>query len=139
MSTQPTDDDLTACYREANGENTGKAQPLTTARIFKAMRAAIAKWGTPVAGGEPVAYVDQFELAHIGLEAFEPTISKAPVSPHDVALYTSPQPVREPMTPEQRDALWESYKYDDGEEWTVDWEQIVDAVERHHGITGGQT
>lgn len=39
-----------------------------------------------------------------------------------------------PMTPEQRDALWESCKYDDGEEWTVDWERIVDAVERHHGI-----
>lgn len=51
-----------------------------------------------------------------------------------------PQAEAVPMTPEQRDALWESCKYDDGEEWTVDWEQIVDAVERHHriGIKGGQ-
>ena len=47
MSNTPSDADLTACYREANGEATGKAQPLTTQRIFRAMRAAIVKWGTP--------------------------------------------------------------------------------------------
>lgn len=35
-----TDDDLTAIYKQANGEDAGKAQPLTTQRIFKAMRAA---------------------------------------------------------------------------------------------------
>lgn len=47
MSNTPSDEELTACYREANGEMHGKAQPLTTQRIFRAMRAAIVKWGTP--------------------------------------------------------------------------------------------
>ena len=47
MSNIPSDADLTACYREANGEATGKAQPLTTQRIFTAMRAAISRFGTP--------------------------------------------------------------------------------------------
>ena len=47
MSNTPTDAELTACCREANGEMHGKAQPLTTQRIFRAMRAAIVKWGTP--------------------------------------------------------------------------------------------
>ena len=47
MSNTPSDEELTACYREANGEMHGKAQPLTTQRIFRAMRAAIVKCGTP--------------------------------------------------------------------------------------------
>lgn len=47
--TEPTDAELTECYKAANGEDVGKAQPLTTQRIFRAMRAAIAKWGTPPA------------------------------------------------------------------------------------------
>lgn len=34
-----TDSDLTRIYKQVNGEAEGKAQPLTTARIFKAMRA----------------------------------------------------------------------------------------------------
>ncbi len=41
----PTDAELTAIYKAVNGEDTGKAQPLTTQRIFRAMRAAITKWG----------------------------------------------------------------------------------------------
>ena len=35
-----TDEELSAIYKQANGEDVGKAQPLTTQRIFKAMRAA---------------------------------------------------------------------------------------------------
>ena len=52
MSNTPSDEELTACYREAN-EIHGKAPPLTAQRIFRAMRAAIVKWGTP----QPVAPV----------------------------------------------------------------------------------
>ena len=37
---QPTDDELTAIYKKANGE-VGKPQPLTTQRIFRAMRAML--------------------------------------------------------------------------------------------------
>jgi hypothetical protein len=58
--TYPTDAELTQLYKEANGEIGGKRQPLTTQRIFKAMRAAIEKWGTPTpAGGlQPEAEVE---------------------------------------------------------------------------------
>jgi hypothetical protein len=34
-----TDEELTAIYKRANGEDTGKAKPLTTENIFRAMRA----------------------------------------------------------------------------------------------------
>ena len=73
-----------------------------------------------------------------------------PYPPHyglvwDAMLAAAPQPTKPqagavPLTKERREALWESCKYDNGEEWTVDWEQIVDAAERHHGIgiKGGQ-
>lgn len=36
------DEDLAKIYKHANGEDVGKAQPITTARVFKAMRAALA-------------------------------------------------------------------------------------------------
>lgn len=36
----PEDGELVAIYKRANGEDTGKAQPLTTKRIINAMRAA---------------------------------------------------------------------------------------------------
>ena len=56
--TEPTDAELTAIYKAANGESTGKSQPLTTQRIFRAMRAAIAQRGSqPAVVGEPVAWL----------------------------------------------------------------------------------
>ena len=55
---KPTDAELTAIYKAANGESTGKSQPLTTQRIFRAMRAAIAQWGSqPAVAAEPVAWL----------------------------------------------------------------------------------
>ncbi len=36
-----SDATLTAVYKHANGENTGKLQPLSTKRIFKAMKAMV--------------------------------------------------------------------------------------------------
>lgn len=56
----PTDAELTECYKAANGEDVGKAQPLTTQRIFRAMRAAIARWGAqpaPAASQKPPTQV----------------------------------------------------------------------------------
>lgn len=50
----PTDAELTAIYKAANGEDTGKAQPLTTQRIFRAMRAVLAKWGAQPVACEPL-------------------------------------------------------------------------------------
>lgn len=107
-------------------------------------RAVLAKWGTPApVGVEPALH--QYQASDGTWKDFDSerhrrdTVAAGyPVR----TLYTVTQTGAgaAPMTPEQRDALWESCKYDDGEEWTVDWEQIVDAVERHHriGIKGGQ-
>lgn len=43
----PTDEDLTRLYKEANGELNGKLQPLTTKRIFRAMRYMLAQARIP--------------------------------------------------------------------------------------------
>ena len=69
---KPTDAELTEVYKTANGELTGKSQPLTTQRIFRAMRAAIAKWGQPqaVAGVEPMPMPDLTQLTERGAEAW---------------------------------------------------------------------
>lgn len=37
-----TDEELTAIYKRANGEDVGKAKSLTTQRVFRAMRATAA-------------------------------------------------------------------------------------------------
>lgn len=37
----PSDAELTRIYKIANGEDKGKPQPITSQRIFRAMRAAI--------------------------------------------------------------------------------------------------
>lgn len=152
MSTQPTDDDLTACYREANGENTGKAQPLTTARILKAMRAAIAKWGTPATGGEPVAAVEVRPSKHGTTLTWSPDLGAFSLPNGMHRLYTSPQPVREPLTDGQaREVLWTEHLRWMGAagldtegmrptgEWLDHFLTYARAIEAAHGITGGQT
>lgn len=55
MATEPTNPELAEVYKAANGEDIGKAQPLTTARIFNAMRAAVERWGQPSEAIAPVA------------------------------------------------------------------------------------
>lgn len=64
------DEDLATIYKRANGEDVGKAQPITTARVFKAMRAMLAQTSsvqkcercngagetTVLSGGGPDAY-----------------------------------------------------------------------------------
>ena len=51
---------------------------------------------------------------------------------------TAPQPVaREPLTDEQREAIWQECRYDNGG-WEVDCWEVIDAVERMHSIKGGQ-
>lgn len=58
-----TDKDLTRIYNEANGINGGKNPPITTERIFKAMRACLAlNQRLAVKEGEAVGYT----IAHNG-------------------------------------------------------------------------
>ena len=115
--TEPTDAELAEVYKAANGEDTGKAQPLTSKRIFRAMRAAIAKWGTPPAvAGEPFGYFHQL-LDHEGngngvwlgtaqREVTERAHTPGETSEEIVTLYTTPQPTQAqagavPLTAEQ--------------------------------------
>lgn len=52
-------------------------------------------------------------------------------------VYLTPQPVaREPLTDEQREAIWQECRYDNGG-WEVDCWEVIDAVERMHSIKGG--
>ena len=53
------------------------------------------------------------------------------------ALYTAPQPVaRAPLTDEQREAIWQECRHDNGEGWEVDCWEVIDAVERMRGVKG---
>jgi hypothetical protein len=56
----PTDKELTDVYKKANGEDAGKAQPITTQRIFNAMRAMLSAAPAQQAPvhGEPLGWVD---------------------------------------------------------------------------------
>ena len=129
--TEPTDDELTAIYKAANGEDTGKAQPLTTQRIFRAMRAAIAKWGTPApVGVEPVAYLhdDGYWTAAKNDAGRRLNDRLLFAGSPKVAVYTAPQPTQAqagavPLTCEwthdENDGFWESacgeaWQFNDG-------------------------
>lgn len=139
MSNTPSDEELTACYRGANGEMHGKAQPLTTQRIFRAMRAAIVKFGTPppvVRESSEDLYWELHGLSKIlegsGLidESRNPdaytTILDA------MAFVRWAQPVaREPLTPSQYNiALGCATDIPPSR-----YEVVTRAIERAHGIT----
>ena len=84
--------------------------------------ALLAKWGQPAQAEAPVAYSIGNTLKwHEGKGLT------------NAQLYTAPQPVeREPLTNAQREKIIEA----------VDWynfpQDVIDAVERAHGIKGGQ-
>lgn len=62
-----TDEQLTAIYKQANGEDVGKARPLTTQNIFRAMRAvhALATQPTPTNAPAPEAITVLAELVAV--------------------------------------------------------------------------
>lgn len=128
MSNTPSDEELTACYREANGEMHGKAQPLTTQRIFRAMRAAIVKWGTPQPTTAEFALQALVAAGHVSQEL----VDKA------LALPGAPQPVvREPLTEEQV-AVACGWAADMGCKPLPLELRIARAIEAAHGIKGVQ-
>jgi hypothetical protein len=141
--TQPTDEELTQLYKEVNGEIGGKAQPLTAQRIFKAMRAAIEKWGTPTPAGEPVAEV--VECAVHGQQTLVEIDGRWKFLRYGDLLYTAP-PVREPLTPEQINAAAKAL----AECMDYPWDHMpekgraemrkhaVTVISAAHGITKGE-
>lgn len=88
-----------------------------------------AKWGTPATGGEPVAWRYQDARGHYRYRGYVPRFDKDYAILKPIPLYTSPQPVREPMP--RRTLLDMTQCYSDRETFGR-------AVEAWHGITGGQ-
>ena len=118
MTDKPTPkeiDDLVYELRQAGKDDT-----------YSLARAVLAKWGQPAQAAEPVAWLDPWTGTKV-------TTDYDAYGKHGIPLYTAPQPVaREPMTNAQREKIIEA----------VDWynfpQDVIDAVERAHGIKGGQ-
>ena len=56
-----------------------------------------------------------------------------------IAKWGTPQPVeREPLTDEQRNAIFDKHCFLGDNGWEVNWWQVIDEVEAAHGIKGGQ-
>lgn len=141
----PTDAELTECYKAANGEDVGKAQPLATQRIFRAMRASIAKWGSPAHSGEPYGCV----TTHRGTG--QQFFYRYPAPPYldnaseCVTVYTAPQP----QVGEVESAEFDQFLSDvltaaglvvHGKQCKALGERLADMCMklRIHGIKGGQ-
>lgn len=139
--TQPTDAELLAEYDCVF--NTTR----TIDRHGVALRAVLAKWGTPAGAGEPFCWHWE-NTFNGGMGAWKknPETLGINMSHPDykwTALYTAPQPTQSqagavPLTEQQMDAIWEECKFDNGDEWSIHWTSAVRAAERLHGIKGGQ-
>lgn len=114
-----TDEKLTEIYKKANGEDTGKAQALTTQRIFRAMRA------TALSALTQVRAEDERSKG----------VQVAPAPKPDSWLYGAPGPIA-PLHPELRQSIGEALteKLAElapvGEDGAPDWfdSRNVDAV-----------
>ena len=133
--TEPTDAELTAIYKAANGESTGKSQPLTTQRIFRAMRAAIAQRGSqPAVVGEPVAWLSTDSIGERYLCFTKPKDSDSarPLVFGD----TTPQPTQAqagavPLTDEQIVGVMHSIPINAAPSYHI---AFARAIEQAHGI-----
>lgn len=115
-----------------------------------ALDAACAKMeavrGTPATGGEPVAWRYQDARGHYRYRGYVPRFDKDYALLKPIPLYTSPQPVREPLTPEQIDAAAKMMAECMDYPWDFMPERgrsgmrkrAVAVIEAAHGITGGK-
>lgn len=127
-----------ACYCGRHSACAHKMAVRKTPEIAKAD--AIAAWNTrtpqptqaqAVAGGEPVGFANAGQLDNIA-DGYAYLYPKEGPGAH-VPLYTAPPPqaVREPLTLEQIERIYERYG--------GDMVNCTRSIERHHGITkGGQ-
>ena len=131
MTYKPTDAELDALRQADNGELN-----FVTLRQFRIIaRAALAKWGSPVVAGEPVAWYEY----NADLDAWFLAYSHNPKAKTRPLVFgdTTPQPTQAqagavPLTDEQIKDL-----QDDGV-FLGTCRQIVRAIEAAHGIKGGQ-
>ena len=99
--------------------------------IFDFARAVLAKWGQPAQAAEPVAWLDPWTGTKV-------TTDYDAYGKHGIPLYTAPKPVeREPLTPEQ---IAEMMRDTWGCASIAPRHALAfaRAVERAHGIKGGQ-
>ena len=157
--TQPTDALAKLRHLYANMINGGVRDTASAKRIAEGLLSpaieALEKWGTPAGAGEPdaVAYLD-IGTGYLDLETVlsEEALLRLPKGRHVLVIAgtygidgyaPTPQPTQAqagavPLTDEQREAIWQECRHDNGEGWEVDCWEVIDAVERVHGIKGGQ-
>ena len=117
MTDKPTPkeiDDLVYELRQAGKDDT-----------YSLARAVLAKLGQLATGVEPVAWLDPWPGAKV-------TTDYDAYGKHGIPLVRQQPVAREPLTNVQREKIIEA----------VDWynfpQDVIDAVERAHGIKGGQ-
>jgi len=152
--TQPTPDELEALLL-AQHPASKHYLPAVKAKIVAAMQAAASKWGTPATGGEMVAWEWRWKdtsphtvtsgqwsewkrvEARSRLSTVEDAVREFQHYIADGAayelrpLYTSPQPVREPLS--ELAAKFESM-HANGDVWIT----TIAAAQLAHGITKGE-
>lgn len=131
--TQPTDAEISACILAAKVKCV-HPEAVTTIEVA---RAVLAKWGSPVVAGEPVAVIEFTD----GVK--EPRImSWNDLPPGQHRVFTTPQPTQAqagavPLTADQREALWESHGPTRVKWGHWEWhQQGIEDAERAHGIKG---
>ena len=131
--TQPTDAEIAACIEAAKV----KCVHPDAATTIDIVRAALSQWGTPTPtpAGEPWGCFVEGRV-FIG-QPPEHVRKLAKDAGWEIRwLYTAP-PVREPLSSEQRDAIFAKLKFISDSGWELTWRMVVDKLEAAHGITKG--
>lgn len=146
MSTQPTDEGPWKCGNELLPYHPGASHvdPAYRDGWNACYREAFARWGTPATGGGPVAWrVRRHDAPNYWIVFLHYPVDAINDPEREVQpLYTSPQPVRKPLTD---DELWKFWwarpEVPDGEDDSMEAEFVAAArrLLSAHGITGGQT
>ena len=126
----PTDAELEALLLDKLPASKHYIRPVIE-KMVAAMQAAIDKWGQPAQAAEPVAWLDPWTGTKV-------TTDYDAYGKHGIPLYTAPQHVaRVPLTPEQ---IAEMMRDTWGCASIAPRHALAfaRAVERAHGIKGGQ-
>ena len=117
----PTDAELEALLLDKLPASKHYIRPVIE-KMVAAMQAAIDKWGQPAQAAEPVAWLDPWTGTKV-------TTDYDAYGKHGIPLVRQQPVAREPLTDAQREKIIEA----------VDWynfpQDVIDAVERAHGIT----
>lgn len=162
--TQPTDAEILDAADDFRSQYKHGGTTFDEFNALGFARAVLAKWGTP-AGAEGDRMADSTRRMIEGMSVsidvstgdhdagrrYFGTVTEVMDcngDKHGVTLLVqdaepnfTPQPTQAqagavPLTEQQMDAIWEECKFDNGDEWSIDWTSAVRAAERLHGIKG---